>query len=172
MIQLHEVPLPGNCHKVRMRLSMLELPYASHLVRLPRARYPTLLTLATPGAIAGVMAASPEQMFRHRLMTVLPLFLTGLASGIGAQFMNGARHSAHAYWRSVAALLLIGLTVFAIATVLVGPDTMATSPVEGIPQVVQLPIEALPLWKAGACALASVFAGVVVMTLKRSKSLA
>lgn len=34
MIQLHEVALSGNCHKVRMLLSMLGLPYESVAVNL------------------------------------------------------------------------------------------------------------------------------------------
>lgn len=46
MIQLHEVALSGNCHKVRMLLSMLGLPYESRAVGLATGEQHTPAYLA------------------------------------------------------------------------------------------------------------------------------
>ncbi|GAB3553690.1 glutathione S-transferase [Noviherbaspirillum agri] len=39
MIVLHEFPLSGNCHKVRLLLSLLDLPYQSHAVNAAEAEH-------------------------------------------------------------------------------------------------------------------------------------
>jgi hypothetical protein len=117
----------------------------------------------------GVVTDSPEHALPLRAATALALFLTGLACGIGARFMAGARHSPRTYWRGTLTLLLIGGTVFLISAYRVGPDAMATSPVDGMPQAIQLPVDALPVWKAGAWALGAIVlaAGFVAVTRRK-----
>lgn len=153
----------------RTKVILYSLGIGLGLAVLGWSLYPSLLTLAAPGTVVGVVTDSPEHALTLRAATALALFLTGLACGIGARFMAGARHSPRAYWRGALTLLLIGGTVFVVSASMVGPDAMATSPVDSMPQALQLPVEALPVWKAGAWALGAVVlaSGFVAFTRRK-----
>lgn len=56
-----------------------------------------------------------------------------------------------------------------LAASMVGPGAMATSPVDGMSQAIQLPVEALPVWKAGAWALGAVVLASGFVALTRRK---
>jgi hypothetical protein len=153
----------------RTKVILYSLGIALGLAVLGWSLYPSLLALAAPGTVVAVVTNSPEHALTLRAANALALFLTGLACGIGARFMTGARHSPRAYWRGVLTLLLIGGAVFLTSASMVGPDAMATSPVDGMPQAIQLPVDALPVWKAGVWALAAVVlaAGFVAFTRRK-----
>lgn len=153
----------------RTKVILYSLGIGLGLAVLGWSLYPSLLNLAAPGTVAGVVTDSPEHALTLRAATALALFLTGLATGIGARFMTGARHSPRTYWRGALALLLIGGAVFLFSASMVGPDAMATSPVDGMPQTIQLPVDALPVWKAGAWALVAVVLASAFVALTRRK---
>lgn len=153
----------------RTKVIIHSLGIALGLAVLGWSLYPSLLTLAAPDTVVGVVTDSPQHALTLRAATALALFFTGLASGIGARFMAGARHSSLAYWRGALALLLIGGAVFLISTYRLGPDAMATSPVDGIPHPLQLPVEALPVWKAGVWAFLAVVLASGFVALTRRK---
>jgi len=153
----------------RTKVILYSLGIALGLAVLGWSLYPSLLTLAAPGTVVGVVTDSPEHALTLRAANALALFLTGLACGIGARCVAGARHSPRAYWRGALSLLLIGGAVFLISAFMVGPDATATSPVYGMPQAIQLPVDALPVWKAGVWALGAVVlaAGFVAFTRRK-----
>ena len=132
--------------------------------------YPALLALAVPETAQGAIAALPQGALMHRIWSVVPLFPLGLAVGVSARFVAEAGHSAKAYGRGVLGFLVIGLAALMAGAVMFAPAAMATLPVDGMPQRIWLPLEALPLWKAGMCALAAVIVGGFVAALRRGKS--
>lgn len=139
------------------------------LVALGWLMYPALAAFAVMGKASGAVAASPESALTHRLLSVAPIFLIGVAAGVSAAFVGGARRSAVHCWRAALGFLAIGLVAWLIGAMFLAPSSMAVSSVDGLPQAIELPLGALPLWKAGVGALAAVVvSGVIAVMRSRS----
>lgn len=131
--------------------------------------YPVLVALVVMGKASGVVAASSDSALTHRLLSVAPMFSIGVAAGASSAFIGGARRSAINYWRAALGFLAIGVVAWLIGAMFLAPSSMAVSSVDGLPQAIQLPLEALPLWKAGVGGLVAVIvSGVIAVMRSRS----